>query len=217
IEFERILCPSGPTAGEVLRPSDSRSPKEVVFVSCIGSRDPEHGVPYCSRVCCMYLAKQALLYRHVVHDGQAYVFYMDQRSTGKGYEEFIQRAVEEYGVLYLRGRISKIFREGDQLKVQGVDTLTGQQVDIACDLVVLGMAMMPATGIEELAARLGIRLDINGYVAEAHAKLSPMETSVQGIYVAGTAQGPRDIPDSVAMGSGAASKVLELFAQEAAG
>ncbi len=214
LEFERVLCPSGPTAGVVRRPSDGKEPKEVVFVSCIGSRDPEHGVSYCSRVCCMYLAKQALLYRHVVHDGQAYVFYMDQRTTGKGYEEFVQRAVEEYGVMYLRGRVSKIFRDGDTLRVQGADTLTGQKVDIACDMVVLGMAMMPSEGAKDLARKLGIATNEYGFIAEAHPKLRPLETSVAGIYVAGTAQGPRDIPDSVAMGSGAASSVLELFSQD---
>jgi heterodisulfide reductase subunit A len=214
LEFERILCPSGPTAGVVRRPSDGREPKEVVLVSCVGSRDPEHGVPYCSRVCCMYLVKQALLYKHVVHDGQAYLFYMDQRTTGKGYEEFAQRAVEEYGVMYLRGRVSKIFREGEQLRVQGADTLSGQNVDIACDLVVLGMAMMPSESARDLARKLGLAVNEHGFIAEAHAKLRPLETSVAGIYVAGTAQGPRDIPDSVAMGSGAASKVLELFSRD---
>jgi heterodisulfide reductase subunit A len=213
IEFERILCPSGPTAGVVRRPSDGREPREVVFVSCAGSRDPELGVPYCSRVCCMYLAKQALLYRHVVHDGQAYLFYMDQRTTGKGYEEFAKRAVEEYGVVYLRGRVSKIFRDGDQLRVQGVDTLSGAKVEIPCDLVVLGMAMIPSEEAMGLARKLGIATDEHGFIAEAHPKLRPMETTAAGIFVAGTAQGPRDIPDSVAMASGAASMVLELFSK----
>lgn len=213
LEFERILCPSGPTAGAVKRPSDNREPHEVVFVSCVGSRDPEHGVPYCSRVCCMYLVKQALLYRHVVHSGQAYLFYMDQRTTGKGYEEFAQRAVEEYGVTYLRGRVSKIYREGDQLMVLGADTLTGRRVEIPCDMVVLGMAMMPSEDGRLLARTLGIATNEHGFIAEAHAKLRPCDTSVAGIYVAGTAQGPRDIPDSVAMGSGAASRVLEFFAE----
>lgn len=212
LEFERILCPSGPTAGAVKRPSDNREPREVVFVSCVGSRDPEHGVPYCSRVCCMYLVKQALLYRHAVHSGQAYLFYMDQRTTGKGYEEFAQRAVEEYGVIYLRGRVSRIYREGDQLMVLGADTLSGKRLEIPCDMVVLGMAMMPSEEGRLLAHRLGLAVNEHGFIAEAHAKLRPCETSVAGIYVAGTAQGPRDIPDSVAMGSGAASRVLEFFA-----
>ena len=211
IQFERILCPGGKTAGAVIRPSDGKTPKEVVFISCVGSRDPEHGVPYCSRVCCMYLAKMAMLYKHAVPDGQAYVFYMDVRSTGKGYEEFVQRAVEEDRVLYLRGRVSKVFREGDKLKVWGVDTLSGKRMEIACDLVVLGMAMVPSPAGKELAQKLGIATDEQGFITEAHPKLRPQETLVPGIYVAGTAQGPKDIPDSVAQASAAASKVLTLF------
>ncbi len=214
IQFERILSPGGPTAGVVLRPSDAKAPKEVAFISCVGSRDPEHGVPYCSRVCCMYLAKQAMLYKHAVPDGQAYIFYMDTRSTGKGYEEFVQRAVEEDGVLYLRGRVSKVFRDGKKLGVWGVDTLTGKKIEMSCDLVVLGMAMIIEPTSKELARVLGIRADEHGFITEVHAKLRPLETSVPGIYVAGTAQGLKDIPDSVAQGSGAASKVLVLFSHK---
>jgi len=212
IQFERILGPSGPTAGEVVRPSDRKTPKEVVFISCVGSRDPEHGFPYCSRVCCMYLAKMAMLYKHAVPDGQAYIFYMDVRSTGKGYEEFIQRAVEEEGVVYLRGRVSRVFREGDNLRVWGADTLTGKRVEIACDLVVLGMAMVPNPASRELFQKLGVDTGDYGFVTEANPNLSPLETTVPGIYVAGTAHGPKDIPDSVSQASGTASKVLVLFA-----
>ena len=211
IKFERILCPGGPTDGVVVRPSDGKTPKEVVFISCVGSRDPEHGLPYCSRVCCMYLAKMAMLYKHAVPDGQAYVFYIDIRTSGKGYEEFVQRAVEEDGVLYLRGRVSKVFRDGEKLKVWGVDTLSGKRIEISCDLVVLGMAMVPNPAGKELAQKLGILSDEYGFITEVHPKLRPLETTVPGIYVAGTAQGPRDIPDSVTQASGAASKVLALF------
>ena len=211
IEFERILGPGGPTSGEVVRPSDRKTPKEVVFISCVGSRDPEHGVPYCSRVCCMYLAKMAMLYKHAVPDGQAYIFYMDTRSTGKGYEEFVQRAVEEDGVLYLRGRVSRVFREGAKLKVWGADTLSGKRIEISCDLVVLGMAMIPNPASNKLCQILGVATDEYGFITEVHPRLRPLETSIPGIYVAGTAQGPKDIPDSVAHASGAASKVLTLF------
>jgi heterodisulfide reductase subunit A len=213
IQFERILCPSGPTAGVVQRPSDRKVPKTVVFISCVGSRDPEHGVPYCSRVCCMYLAKMALLYKHVVHDGQAYTFYMDIRVTGKGYEEFVRRAVEEAGLVYLRGRVSKVFRDGDKIKVWGADTLTGKRVEIDADLVVLGLALLPSTGTVELAQKLGIATDEYGFIAEAHSKLRPMETSVPGIFIAGLAQGPKDIQDTVAQAGGAASKAMGLLAK----
>jgi heterodisulfide reductase subunit A len=213
IKFERILCPGGPTSGVVKRPSDGKIPKEVVFVSCAGSRDPEHGVPYCSRVCCMYLLKQAMLYKHAVPEGQAYIFYMDIRTTGKGYEEFVQRAVNE-GVLYLRGKVAKIFRDGDKLSVWGADTLSGHRVEVACDLVVLGMAMMPSPGISDLAQKLGFLTDEYGFIVESHPKLHPLETSVPGIFVAGTAQGPKDIPDSVAQSSGAAGKILSFLSQD---
>ncbi len=212
IQFERLLSPGGPTAGLVTRPSDGKTPKEVVFVSCCGSRDPEHGVPYCSRVCCMYLAKQALLYKHAVPDGQAYIFYIDTRSTGKGYEEFIQRVVGE-GVLYLRGKVSKIFRDGEKLCVYGADTLSGKRVEIAADMVVLGMAVMPSEGTKQLLGKLGISAGESGFVLEKHNKFHPLETSVDGIFVGGMAQGPKDIPDSVAQGSAAAARVLTLFAQ----
>ncbi len=214
IEFERILCPAGPTTGTVIRPSDCKEPKEVAFISCCGSRDPEHGVPYCSRVCCMYLVKMALLYKHVVHDGQAFIFYIDIRTTGKGYEEFVQRAVEEHGVLYLRGKVSKIFRDGDKIKVWGSDTLSGKRIEMAVDLVVLGMAMLPSEGAKELAAKLGIATDEHGFMVELHPKLHPLESTIPGIYLAGCCQGPKDIQDSVAQGGGAASKVLALFAQD---
>jgi len=214
LQFERILCPSGPTNGVILRPSDGKVAKEVVFISCVGSRDPEHGLPYCSRVCCMYLVKMAMLYKYAVHDGQAYIFYMDIRVTGKGYEEFVQRAVEENGVLYLRGRVSKVFRDGDKIKVWGADTLTGKRVEIAADLVVLGMAITPDARARELAEKLGIATDEHGFMAEIHPKLRPLETSVPGIFLAGVVQGPKDIQDSVAQASGAASKVLVLFSKD---
>ena len=161
----------------------------------------------------MYLAKQAMLYKHAVPDGQAYVFYIDTRSTGKGYEEFVERSVQE-GALYLRGKVSRVFRDGEKLIIWGVDTLSGRRVEVACDLVVLGMAMLPNPGLRELADKMGILIDESGFIAESHPKLHPLETLVPGIYVAGTAQGPKDIPDSVAQASGAAAKVLGLFSHD---
>jgi heterodisulfide reductase subunit A len=214
LQFERMLSASGPTGGVVRRPSDGKVPKEVVFIQCCGSRDPEHGVPYCSRVCCMYTAKHALLYRHSVPDSQAYVFYIDIRSDGKGYEEFVQRAIEDERILYLRGKVGKVFRQGDKVIVWGADTLTGQQVEIAADLVVLAMAMVPNEATKELARKLKVATDEWGFLSEAHPKLRPVETMTAGVYLAGAAQAPRDIPDTVAQASGTASKVLSLFASD---
>lgn len=214
LQFERLLSPSGPTHGEVRRPSDGKTPEQVVFIQCVGSRDPEHGVSYCSRVCCMYVAKQALLYRQAVPNGQVYIFYMDIRSDAKGYEEFVKKVVDEERVLYLRGRVSRVFRDGDRLKVWGADTLTGKSIEISADLVVLATAMVPSTGAREMARKLNIIADQHGFITEAHIKLRPVETLTSGIYLAGTAQWPRDLPDTIASASGAASKILSLFSRK---
>ncbi|MCK4574933.1 CoB--CoM heterodisulfide reductase iron-sulfur subunit A family protein [candidate division WOR-3 bacterium] len=214
LEFERLLCPSGPTNGLPVRPSDWTIPKDVTFISCAGSRDPEHGVAYCSRLCCMYLIKQAMLYKHAVPDGQAYIFYIDIRSNGKGYEEFVQRAKEEDNVIYLRGKVSKIARENGKLKVWGVDTLTGEQVELMTDMVVLATAMIPSEGSDELARKLRLSTDQYGWFQEAHLKLRPLETLTSGIYIAGVSQFPKDITDAVSQASGAAAKVLALFSQD---
>ena len=213
LQFERLLSPSGPTSGEVRKPSDGKIPEQVVFLQCVGSRDPEHGVSYCSRVCCMYVAKHALLYKQAVPEGQAYVFYIDIRSDAKGYEEYVKKMVDEERVLYLRGRVSRIFRDGDKLKVWGSDTLTGKSIEIAADLVVLATAMVPNPGAKELARKLNIIVDQYGFITEAHIKLRPVETLTAGIYLAGTAQWPRDLPDTIASASGAASKILSLFSR----
>lgn len=212
LAFERLLSASGPTGGEVRRPSDGAIPKEVVFIKCVASRDPERYFPYCSKICCMYTAKHAMLYKHRVHDGQAYVFYMDIRAGGKGYEEFVQRAAEEDNTLYLRGRVSKLYREDGKVVVCGVDTLSGQNVEIRADLVVLATAMRPAFDLEKLTNVLKIGTDTHGFLSEAHPKLRPVESMTAGIYLAGCGQAPRDIPETVAQASGAATMVNNLFA-----
>jgi heterodisulfide reductase subunit A len=213
LSFERLNSASGPTTGEIRRPSDNKIPKEVVFIQCTGSRDPERYMPYCSRVCCMYTAKHALLYRHKVRDGQAYIFYMDIRSAGKGYEEFIQQGMEEEGILYLRGRVSRIYRDGDKVVVWGADTLTGKKVEVYADMVVLATAIVPQKDTKNLGEKLGIPVDDYGFLTEAQRKLRPVETNREGIYIAGCAQGPKDIADAVAHASAAASKVQGLFAR----
>ncbi len=213
LAFERLLSASGPTAGKIRRPSDGREPKEVVFVQCAGSRDPEKAMPYCSTICCMYTAKHAMLYRHRVPNGQAYVFYIDIRTAGRRYEEFLQRAVEEDRVLYLRGKVSKIFRDGDKVVVWGADTLSGQQVEIAADMVVLATAIVPRPETRRLAELLGIDVDAHGFLQEVNPNLEPVSTRRPGVFIAGAAVGPRDIPETVAQASAAAAKVLALFAR----
>ncbi|MFC2156661.1 4Fe-4S dicluster domain-containing protein [Acidobacteriota bacterium] len=214
LQFERLCSASGPTQGQIIRPSDHKEPKEVVFIQCSGSRDPELHCAYCSKICCMYTAKHALLYKHHVHDGQAYIFYIDIRSGGKNYEEFVQRTVEEDGVVYLRGKVSKVFQDGDTIKVWGVDTLTGKDIEIDADLVVLAQAMRPSTSADELAKTLKLQQDKDGFFSEAHPKLKPVESVTAGVFFAGAAQAPKDIPETVAQASGAAAKAIGILAQE---
>ena len=212
-QFERMCSASGPTGGTVLRPSDHKEPKTVVFVQCSGSRDPALHCTYCSKICCMYTAKHATLYKHKVPDGTAYIFYIDIRSGGKGYEEFVQRAMEHDGVIYLRGRASKIYQSKGKLKVMGVDTLAGKNVEIDADMVVLAQAMVPSAGTAEIAKTLKIGRDKDGFLAEAHPKLRPVESVTGGIFLTGAAQSPKDIPETVCQASAAAAKVIALLSK----
>ncbi len=214
LEFERLLCSSGPTGGVVRRPSDGKIPKRVVFIQCAGSRDPKHGCAYCSKICCMYTAKHALLYKHAVPDGEAYVFFIDVRAAGKRYEEFVQRVMGTDGIKYLRGKVSKVFQRNDKLVVWGVDTLSGVAVEIEADMVVLALPIVPSQGTKELAQMLKAPTDEYGFLSEIHPKLRPVESSMMGIYLAGAVQAPKDIPDSVSQASAAASKVLSLFSNK---
>ncbi len=214
LAFERMLAPNGPTQGKILRPSDGKVPKEIVFIQCVASRDPDRYMPYCSRICCMYTAKHATVYKEQVPDGQPYVFYMDIRSDSKGYEEFVQKTIEEKGILYLRGRVSRVFQEDGRVKVLGVDTLTGKMVEVAADMVVLATAIVPSHGVKDLAAKLRATVDRHGFLTEAHIKLYPVESSTKGIYLAGCGQGPKDISDTVSQASATASKVQALLSTD---
>ena len=214
LQFERLASASGPTLGEIRRPSDGKVPEKVVFIACCGSRDPAKGIPYCSKIFCMYTAKHPLLYQHKVHGGESYVFYMDIRAGGKNYEEFVRRAIEEDHVNYVRGRVARIYEKEGKLIVKGVDTLLGATpVEIEADMVVLATAGVSNQGSEELAQKLHISYDPYKFFAEAHPKLRPIETNTAGIFVAGACQAPKDIPETVATASGAAAKVAALFSQ----
>jgi heterodisulfide reductase subunit A len=215
LQFERLASASGPTLGEIRRPSDGKIPEKIVFLACAGSRDPAKGIPYCSKICCMYIAKHAMLYQHKVHGGKSYVFYMDIRAGGKQYEEFVRRAIEDDGVNYIRGRVSKIYEKNGKLIVSGADTLlNAMPVEIEADMVVLATAGVANEGAEELAQKMHISYDPYKFFAEAHPKLKPVETNTAGIFLAGACQAPRDIPESVAMASGAAVKVAGLFSKD---
>jgi heterodisulfide reductase subunit A len=200
--------------GKIKRPSDGQEPKNVVFIKCVGSRDEAKGKAYCSKTCCMYTAKHATLVREKIKDSNVYVFYMDVRTPGKGYEEFYTRTTDQYGAKYLRGRVSKIYEKGGKLIVRGEDTLLGRQIEIEADMVVLATAMVAKENAAELAQMIGFSYDQDNFYTEAHPKLAPVETHTAGVFLAGACQGPKDIPDSVAQASAAAVKVCGLLSKE---
>lgn len=212
LQFERLVNASGPTEGHILRPSDNTEPKEVVIVKCVGSRDPNKGKSYCSRACCMYSAKHAHQILEKIPGSSVYIFYMDVRTPGKGYEEFYERTKED-GASYIRGRVSKISREGGKLICKGEDTLLGKPVQVKADMVILETAMIPAQETPGVVSRLSISMDSDHWITEAHPKLRPVETQTSGVFLAGTCQGPKDIPDTVAQASAAAVKVCGLFSK----
>ena len=213
LELERMMSASGPTGGEIARPSNGAHPKEIVFLTCIGSRDEQRGRSYCSKVCCMYIAKHAIILKEHDPEVRCYVFYMDVRAVSKDYEEFYKRA-QESGATYIRGKVSGIRQEDGRLVVRGEDTLLGEIVEIPADLVVLAVGMEHSPGAAELAQTLKVSYDANELFIEAHPKLRPVETMSDGVFLAGACVGPRDIPESVATGSATAAKVAALFSQD---
>jgi heterodisulfide reductase subunit A len=219
IEFERLSSASGPTMGKIT--VNGKEPKDVVFIKCVGSRDPHTGVPYCSRVCCMYTAKHAHLVRDKIPDARITVFYMDVRAFGKGYEEFYDRVKHER-VLYRRGEPAEIYRDsqrGGKLVVLAEDTLLGKPIEVEADLVVLATAVVPRNDASEVAALFslfpgrGLECSPDGFFQEAHPKLRPVDTQMDGVFLAGCCQGPKDIPDTVAQAKAAASSALGMLAR----
>lgn len=216
LEFERLMNAAGPTKGTLFRPSDGKHPKTIVFVQCVGSRCAacaDKGKEYCSKVCCMYTAKHAMLTRDKYPDTDVYVFYIDVRTPGKNFDEFYRRAVEEYGVHYIKGMVGKVSPEGDKLKVQASDLIAGKQLHIDADMVVLAAAMEPDKSARQLATMLTASMDTNDFFTEAHPKLRPVESPTAGVFLSGACQGPKDIPETVAQAGAAASKVIGLLSK----
>lgn len=216
LEFERLMNAAGPTAGTLLRPSDGKHPKTIVFVQCVGSRcdGGEKGKPYCSKICCMYTAKHAMLCREKYPDTEVYVFYIDVRTPGKNFDEFYRRAVEEYGVHYIKGMVGKVVPENGKLRVQAADLLDNRQLHIDADMVVLAAAIEPDASARELATMLTASMDTNDFFTEAHPKLRPVESPTAGIFLSGACQGPKDIPETVAQAGAAAAKVIGLLSKD---
>ncbi|KPL18724.1 MAG: hypothetical protein AMJ92_06565 [candidate division Zixibacteria bacterium SM23_81] len=209
-EFERLTASWGRTK-ETPRIGDT-VPKAIAFVHCVGSRDKQVGNEYCSRVCCTYTAKQALWVRENIPDSEVMVFYIDVRTFGKGYEELYERA-QKRGVIYKKGVPSEIFRGGDKVVLRGEDALLGQPYEKAFDLVVLATGLIPSQGAQSLKNLMKLSLSPDGFFMEVHPKLRPLDTAVDGIFLAGTCQGPKDIADTLAQAHGAASRATTTLFQ----
>jgi heterodisulfide reductase subunit A len=217
LEYERLMNAAGPTGGELLRPSDHKRPKTIVFVQCVGSRECDStrgGKPYCSKICCMYTAKHAMLTKDHYPDTDIYVFYIDVRTPGKNFDEFYRRAVEQYGVHYIKGAVGKVTPENGKLIVQASDLLMNEQMTINADMVVLAAAIEPSHSARHLATLLTASMDTNDWFTEAHPKLRPVESPTAGVFLSGVCQGPKDIPETVAQAGAAASKVIGLLSKD---
>jgi len=207
LEFERMAATDGPTGGRIVVPGTDRQPQQVAFIHCVGSRDKQVGNAYCSRVCCMYTAKQANVILDQLPDARVTVFYMDVRAFTKGGEEFYDRA-RGRGVRYRRGNPSEIYERDGVLVVRAEDTLLRRTVEVEADLVVLAVGLEPGAAGADVAKMLKLSRTGDGFLAEAHPKLRPVDTTSDGIFLAGTCQGPKDIPDTVAQAKAAASSAL---------
>ena len=215
LEFEHILNSTGPTGGKVVM-KNGKEPRSVGIIHCIGSRDTNHH-PYCSRVCCMY----ALKFAHLVHDrtdAAIYQFYIDMRAFGKGYEEFYTRLLDE-GINMIRGKAAEVvegvWTDNDErtLLIRCEDTLIGKFREIPVDMVILCNAIEPRKDVDQVRKLFSISKSPDGFFLERHPKLDPTSTSTDGVYIAGCAQGPKDIPDSVAQASSAAARILSLISK----
>ncbi|MFO7980309.1 MAG: CoB--CoM heterodisulfide reductase iron-sulfur subunit A family protein [Candidatus Aminicenantes bacterium] len=205
-QLARLLDIDGPTKGQLLRPSDRKEPKRIVMIQCVGSRDQKTN-PYCSNICCMYALKHAQIIKEMVlPQTDIFICFIDMRTVGKGFEEYYRRT-RELGVHFIRARPSEIAedRETKNLYLNVEDPEIGRLLKLEADMVVLSCATVPSSGTEELSRILGVKLDENGFFKEMHPKLRPVETNVRGIYICGSAQGPKDIPDSIVQAKAAAS------------
>ncbi len=215
LELERLMNAAGPTGGVLLKPSDHTHPHSITFIQCVGSRDVSgRGKCYCSKICCMYTAKHAMLIRDKYPDVEVHVFYIDVRTPGKNFDEFYRRAVEQYDVDYIKGQVGKVYEEDGHLVVQGVDLIANEQIILNTDMVVLATAIEPDPTARKVASMLTASIDTNDFITEAHPKLRPVESPTAGIFLSGVCQGPKDIPETVSQAGAAAAKVIGLLAKD---
>ncbi|MBW2085952.1 MAG: FAD-dependent oxidoreductase, partial [Deltaproteobacteria bacterium] len=212
LEFERVLSATGPTTGKIERPSDDGIPKRIAWIQCVGSRDPSLGRDYCSYVCCMYAAKQAILAKEHVEGLDVTIFHMDVRAQGKGFDRYYERAKDQHGVRYVRSMISRVIEDPatQNLKIQYLDE-TDREVKETFDMVILSLGMEPRAAARDLVEALGVETDRFGFAAMQG--LNPLRTSREGVFACGVFQAPRDIPDTVMQASGAAAEVAAVLAE----
>ncbi|MFW9970037.1 MAG: hydrogenase iron-sulfur subunit [Candidatus Odinarchaeota archaeon] len=215
LQMERLFNTDGPTRGRIVRPSNGKSPKRVSFVLCVGSRNKKIHHEYCSQVCCNVSIKQAILLKKENPDVNVNVYYTDIRAVGKNCEEFYNRALEAFGIRFIKSSISAILKSdvSEELVVRGEDVIEDALFENKTDLVVLAVGIEPPEGTDKLSQILNISQDPNGFLLEKHLKVKPSETSVMGIFIAGAIQGPKDIPSSIAQAESAAAKAISLISK----
>ncbi|MHA1821299.1 MAG: hydrogenase iron-sulfur subunit, partial [Promethearchaeota archaeon] len=213
LEMERMLNPDGPTKGKIVVPSTGLPPKKVAYILCVGSRNKNIGREYCSVVCCLYSIKHAMLLMDRVPNAQVTIFYNDIRANVKMGEEFYNRAREKYNVKFRKGYVSLVQKgsEGQKMRVLAEDALGGKLINEEFDLVVLATGTEPAEGTQKLANMLNVSMDKYGFIMASHLKIRPSQTVVQGIFLAGAIQGPKDIPTSIAQAESAAAKMIAML------
>ena len=213
MEYERLICASGPTGGHLDRPSDKEIPKKLAFIQCVGSRDLNKS-PYCCSVCCMHATKESILAKEHYPDLEPYIFYTDLRAFGKGFQEYIDRAKSEYEVTYIRSRPGWVEEtEEKDLLVWYDDTVTGETKSMEADLLVLCTTLKPPKGVDQLADVLGVELDEHGFFKVTDPLYAPMDSTRAGIFVTGYCQSPKDIPESVTQAKGAVSRAGEVISE----
>jgi heterodisulfide reductase subunit A len=214
LEFERLICASGPSGGHLIRPTDRQEPKVIGFIQCVGSRNLKYQ-RFCSSVCCMHATKEAILAREHIPDVQSYIFYTDLRASGKGFREYVARAEREYGVEYIRSRVAKIEEDEDgRMVFHYEETATSRPQHMKVDLAVLATSLIPGPGVATLAEVLNLELDEYGFFETS--PFSPTDTTREGIFTCGCCRAPVDIPQAVAQASGAAARAAQYVAETVA-
>jgi len=217
LEYERLINASGPTGGKLMRLSDGKIPRSIGFVQCVGARDVHKGVPYCSRVCCMYGIKNAVMAKELQPDivKNVTIYYADIRAYGKGFEEFFNMSKERFGIKFIRGRVGEVEEKGatKNIVVWAENTETGEFLKQEHELLVLCPGILPPKGLKDLADKLGLEVSVDGFISISYPASNPVDTDVPGVFVAGCAESAKDIPDSVAAGSAAAMRASITLAR----